>query len=82
MILNLADIEEAGKRLASGEQPYEFRTSDSTLRIPGPACGFGAEYLQRCRTNGMYAESLEEAQAIAHARNLIITGVWFVKRPS
>ncbi|MFN7945327.1 MAG: hypothetical protein U0Z53_08250 [Blastocatellia bacterium] len=79
MILSLADPEDAGRRLAGGEQPYEFKTSDSGIRITGPACQFGAEYLQRRRANGLFAATLEEAQAIAHARGITITGVWFVK---
>jgi len=80
MIVTLVDLEEAGARLAAGEQPYEFKTSDSKLRLLGPACGFGADYLQRCRKEGLYAETLEEAQEMARARSLMITGIWFVKR--
>ena len=80
MIVTLVDLEEAGARLAAGEQPYEFKTSDSKLRLLGPACGFGADYLQRCRKEGLYAETLEEAQEMARARSVMITGIWFVKR--
>lgn len=78
MHLNLADVEEAGQRLLSGERPYEFRTSDPALCLSGPACGFGADYLRQRREKGLYAESMDEAQAIALARGLTITGVWFV----
>lgn len=80
MIVSLVDLEEAGARLATGEQPYEFKTSDPKLRLLGPACGFGAEYLQRCRKEGLDAESIEEAHVFARARNATITGIWFVKR--
>jgi hypothetical protein len=82
MKISLTEIEEAGARLAAGERPYEFKTSDPALRITGPASGFGAEYLERCRQKGLYADTLEEAQAIARARNVTITGVWFIKRQS
>jgi len=80
MVVSLVDLEEAGERLASGEPPYEFKTSDPGLRILGPACGFGADCLQRYRRDGLYAESVEEAQGMARARSATITGVWFVKR--
>jgi hypothetical protein len=80
MVISLVNIEEAGKRMASGEHAYEFKTSDSKLRILGPACGFGADCLQRYRRDGLYAESMEEAQNMAHAKNATITGVWFVKQ--
>lgn len=79
MVISLVDIEEAIARLASGEQPYEFKTSDPKLRILGPACGFGADCLQRYRKDGLYAESIEEAQDMAHAKSATILGVWFVK---
>ncbi len=79
MVVSLVNIEEAGERLASGEQAYEFKTSDPKLRILGPACGFGADCLQRYRRDGLYAESMEEAQGMAQAKSAMITGVWFVK---
>jgi hypothetical protein len=82
MHISLADIEEAGPRLVSGEQPYEFKTSDPAFCVSGPACGFGAGYLQGRREKGLYADNLEEAQAIASARGLTITGVWFVTSPA
>ncbi len=80
MIVTLIDIENAGERIASGEKAYEFQTGDRKLHILGPACGFGADYLMRLRREGLYAESLEEASKMALARNLTITGIWFVKR--
>lgn len=82
MIISLSDPAEAQSRIAAGELPYEFRTSDPALCLTGPASGFGAEYLERRRKNGLYAASLEEALVIARARNVTITGVWFVKRQS
>ena len=80
MTVTLVDIEKAGEQLAAGEQPYEFQTGDPKLRILGPACGFGAQLLQRLRREGFYAESLEEAGEMARAKNATITGIWFVKR--
>jgi hypothetical protein len=79
MITSLVDIEEARGRLASGEQPYAFQVSDH-VTVLGPACGFGADYLRRLRTEGRYAESFEEATLAADARGATITGIWFVKR--
>jgi hypothetical protein len=80
LIVILVDLEQAGPRMAAGEQAYEYQTEDHALRILGPACGFGAGYLQRLRTDGLYAESLDEAHAQARVRNVALTGVWFVKR--
>jgi len=45
----------------------------------GPACGFGADYLRHLRTQGRYAENLEEANQIIQTRGAAITGIWFVK---
>ena len=80
MVVNLIDLEEATARLAAGELPYEFMTSNPRLRLLGPACGFGASLLQRYRSEGLYAESLEEANEMARSKQATITGVWFVKR--
>jgi hypothetical protein len=80
LIVILVDLEQACERLAAGENAYEYQTEDQTLRLLGPACGFGADYLRRLRNDGLYAESLEEAHAQARARNVVLTGVWFVKR--
>jgi hypothetical protein len=80
LIVTLVDLEQAWERLAAGEDAYEYQTEDQALRILGPACGFGTEYLQRLRNDGLYAESLAEAHAQARARNVVLTGVWFVKR--
>lgn len=80
MIVTLVDIKEAGERMAAGEKAYEYQTDKLALRILGPACGFGTDYLQRLRSDGLYAESLGEACAHASSRNVAITGVWFVKR--
>ena len=80
MIVILVDLEQACERLAAGENAYEYQTENHALRILGPACGFGAEYLRRLRNDGLYAESLDEAHAQAQARNVVLTGVWFVKR--
>ena len=80
MRVTLVDIEHASERFSSGETAYEYQTEDKFLRILGPACGFGALYLQKLRVDGLYAESLDEARAQAQSRNLSITGIWFVKR--
>jgi hypothetical protein len=80
MIVNLIDLAEAGERLEAGEQAYEYQTDNKALRILGPACGFGADYLRRLRSEGLYAETLKEAIAHAETRNVALTGVWFVKR--
>lgn len=77
MRTRLVDIEDATDRLAAGEQPYAFETSDQTT-MAGPACGYGAEYLKYLRTQGRYAESAEEASEMADQRGVTITGIWFV----
>lgn len=79
MVISLVDVEEAAKRLAAGEQAYEFKTNNPKLRLLGPACGFGADCLQRYRRDGLYAESIEEAHDMALAKSATIIGVWFVK---
>lgn len=79
MMTSLVDIEDAKGRLASGEQPYAFEISDSITMV-GPACGFGTDYLGHLRTEGRYAENVEEATRIANARGATIIGIWFVKR--
>ena len=79
MKVTLVDVEQAVERLDAGEQAYEYQTEDKTLRILGPACGFGPEYLRRLRSEGLYAETVEEARAHARTRNVALTGVWFVK---
>jgi hypothetical protein len=78
MLTSLVDIEDAQGRLASGEQPYAFEMSDHIVMV-GPACGYGADYLRHLRTEGRYAESIEEATQIADSRGATITGIWFVK---
>ena len=75
---SLVDIEDARARLASGEQPYAFETSDRVTMV-GPACGYGSDYLSHLRTEGRYAESFEEATRISDARGATIVGIWFVK---
>lgn len=80
MLVILVDIDEAFTRLAAGEAPYEYKTEDSKLRILGPACGFGTDSLRIYREQGKYAENIAEAQGLASARSLTITGVWFVKQ--
>lgn len=77
---SLVDTEQAGDRLASGERPYAFEVSDHVTMV-GPACGYGTDYLRRLRTEGRYAETMEEATRIAAARGATVTGIWFVKRP-
>ena len=79
MMTRLVDIEDATGRLAAGEQPYAFEMSDQTTMV-GPACGYGTEYLKHLRTQGRYAETLEEATAIADRKGTSLTGIWFVKR--
>lgn len=80
MVVVLLDIEEAKERLATGDQPYEFKTGNPEVRIFGPACGFGADCLQRYRQDGMYRENFAEAQDLAQARSTTVTGIWFVKQ--
>lgn len=77
MRTRLVDMEDARDRLAAGEQPYAFEMSDRTTMV-GPACGYGAEYLKFLRTQGRYAESVEEANGIADRRGATLTGIWFV----
>jgi hypothetical protein len=79
MFVTLLDLEEALVRLATGELPYEFMTSDPQLRLLGPACGYGAGRLQQYRKLGLYAENLTEAQEMAKHRQVTVTGIWFVK---
>ena len=78
MITSLVDIEDARGRLASGERPYAFEMSDHVTMV-GPACGYGTDYLSHLRTEGRYAESIEEASQIADTRGATVTGIWFVK---
>jgi hypothetical protein len=80
MTITLIDLAEAGERLNAGDQAYEFQTDDKALRILGPACGFGPDYLRRLRKEGLYAETLDEAIVYARTKNAALTGVWFVKR--
>ena len=79
MVVTLIDLAEAGERLRAGEQAYEFQTDDKRLRMLGPACGFGVDYLRRLRGEGLYAETLEEATEHARNKNVALIGVWFVK---
>ena len=53
MFIALIDLVEAGDRLAAGKQAYEYQTDNKSLRIMGPACGFGADYLRRLRVEGL-----------------------------
>jgi hypothetical protein len=78
MITNLVDIEDAKPRLACGERPYGFQISGN-ITLLGPACGFGADYISKQRTEGCYAEDLDEATQIAERLGVSITGIWFVK---
>jgi hypothetical protein len=78
MKITLIDIGDAAARLATAEQPYGFQISDSTMLL-GPACRFGAQYLQSLKTKGQYAEDFAEATLLTQARGVQITGVWFVK---
>jgi hypothetical protein len=80
MTITLIDLAEAGERLDAGEQAYEYQTDNRALRILGPACGFGPDYLRRLRKEGLYAETLDEAIVYAGTKNAALTGVWFVKR--
>ena len=77
MMTRLVDLEDARGRLATGEQPYAYEMSDRMMMV-GPACGYGTEYLKYLRTQGRYAESLEEASEIADQRGATLTGIWFV----
>ena len=78
MMTKLVDVDEAKPRLASGERPYGFQISGNVTLLR-PACGFGADYLRRLRTEGRYAENLDEATQIAKKLGVSITGIWFVK---
>ena len=77
MKTRLVDIEDARGRLAAGEQPYAFETSDRAM-MAGPACGYGSEYLKYLRTQGRYAESVEEASQMVSQRGATLTGIWFL----
>ena len=78
IITHLVNVEDAAERIASGAQLYAFQISDDTT-ILGPACRFGTDYLNRLRVKGGYAESIEEATLVVHARGATVTGVWLVK---
>ena len=78
MMTQLVDIEDAKPRLACGERPYGFQISGN-ITLLGPACGFGADYLSKLRTEGCYAETLDEAAQIAKKLGVSISGIWFVK---
>ena len=78
MMTQLVDIEDAKPRLACGERPYGFQISGN-ITLLGPACGFGADYLSKLRTEGRYAETLEEAIQIAEGLGVSVTGIWFVE---
>jgi hypothetical protein len=80
MTITLIDLAEAGERLDVGEQAYEYQTDNKALRILGPACGFGPDYLRRLQKKGLYAETLDEAITHARTKNAALTGIWFVKR--
>jgi hypothetical protein len=80
MAITLIDLAEVGEPLDAGEQAYEYQTDNKALRILGPACGFGPEYLRRLRKEGLYAETLDEAIVHAGTKKAALTGVWFVKR--
>jgi hypothetical protein len=80
MTITLIDLVEAGERPDAGERAYECQADNKALRILGPACGFGADYLRRLRGEGLYAETLDEAVAHVLTKNAALTGVWFVKR--
>jgi hypothetical protein len=41
MKLTLIDVPEAVDRLEAGERAYEYQTVNNSVRILGPACGFG-----------------------------------------
>jgi hypothetical protein len=79
MMTRLVDVEDAKGRLAAGEQPYAFEMSDRTTMV-GPACGYGTEYLKYLRTQGRYAESVEEASDLADRRGATLVGIWFVNQ--
>jgi hypothetical protein len=78
MLTSLVNIEDAIGRLAAGERPYAFEMSDQVTMV-GPACGYGPDYLRHLRTQGRYAESIEEATLIADSRGATVIGIWFVK---
>ncbi|MBS1787068.1 MAG: hypothetical protein JST85_05065 [Acidobacteria bacterium] len=82
MLVILLDMDDAIKRFAAGEKAYEYKTEDPKLRLLGPACGFGRDTLRMYREQGLYAEDIAEAEDLASARKLTITGVWFVKPPT
>jgi hypothetical protein len=78
MKITLVNLKDAKERLATDEQPYAFQISDDTM-VLGPACRFGANYLQDLRTKGGYAESFEEATQLSDAKGALIIGIWFLK---
>lgn len=77
MTIQLVALEAALDRIAAGELPYEFETSERSFRILGPGCGYGVEYLKRCRVEGRFAETLEGANDAARQRGATVIGAWF-----
>src|SRR5262249_26755945 len=80
MTITLIDLPEAGERMDAGEQAYEYQTDNKALRILGPACGFGADYLRRLRGEGLYAETRREALADPRTKTAPTPGSCLGKR--
>ena len=79
MSIIMVTLHDALPRIATGEKPWEFETSDHNFRILGPGCCFGKDYLKRCRREGRYAQTVEEANSIALDRGITVIGAWLTK---
>jgi len=64
MIIILIDLAKAGTRMNTGEHAYEYQTDNKSVRILGPACGFGADYLRRFRNEGFTRELAKKRSRI------------------
>ncbi|HZS44456.1 MAG TPA: hypothetical protein VFC63_05095 [Blastocatellia bacterium] len=80
MSIILESLQDALPLIEMGQQPWEYETSDRAVKILGPGCGFGEFYLKRCKDEGRYAQTIEEANSIAQKKGVTITGVWLSKK--
>ena len=80
MSIILVSLQDALVRIATGEKPWEFETSDRTFRILGPGCSFSRGFLERCEREGRYARTIEAANSIALQRGITVTGAWLSKK--
>ena len=78
----LVNLQDAICRIAFGERPWEFETSDFTFRILGPGCSFSPDFLERCKREGRYAQTIGDATSITRQRGITLTGAWFQRNNS